>query len=75
MSEVTNERIYAVLQKMQGDLSDLKSDVHDLKLRMTMTEEHLGNVIVSSGGLNRRMDRVDERLSRIERRLELSDAR
>ena len=75
MSEVTNELIYSVLQKMQTDMSDIKFDVHDLKLRMSAVEDHLGTVIVSIGGLNHRMDRFDKRFTRVERRLDLSDAR
>ena len=72
---VTNELIYTVLQRMQADISDIKFDVHDLKLRMSAVEDHLGTVIVSIGGLNHRMDRFDERLARVELRLDLSDAR
>ena len=76
MSEnVTNELIFSVLQKMQADMSDIKFDIHDLKLRMTMVEEHVGNSIIAISGVNSRLDRVDERLSRVERRLDLSEAR
>ena len=35
---VTNELIYSVLQKVQTDVSELKFDVRDLKVRMTMVE-------------------------------------
>jgi hypothetical protein len=72
---VTNELMYAVLQRIQGDISDIKGDLGDLKLRMSAVEDHLATVIVSATGLNHRMDRFDERLARIERRLDLSDAR
>ena len=75
MSEpVSNELIYAVMQKMQGDIADVKSDIGDLKLRMSAVEDHLATVIVSITGLNHRMDRFDERFGRVERRLDLSDA-
>ncbi len=66
---VTNELIYSVLQKMQGDMSEMKFDVRDLKTRMTMVEEHLGSSIIAISGVNSRPDRVE----RIERRLELTD--
>ena len=76
MSEaVTNELIYAVLQRMQGDMSDVKNDIGDLKLRMSAVEDHLATVIVSITGLNHRMDRFDERFGRVERRLDLTDAK
>jgi len=48
-------------------LDRITDDLADLKLRMTNTEE----AIV---GVNRRLDRLDTRVDRIERRLELADA-
>jgi predicted transcriptional regulator len=70
---VTNELIYSVLQKMQGDMSEMKFDVRDLKTRMTMIEEHLGSSIIAISGVNSRLDRMSDRVERIERRLELTD--
>ena len=70
---VTNEPIYSVLQKMQGDMSEMKFDVRDLKTRMTMVEEHLGSSIIAISGVNSRLDRMSDRVERIERRLELTD--
>ncbi len=70
---VTNELIYSVLQKMQGDMSEMKFDVRDLKTRITMVEEHLGSSIIAISGVNSRLDRMSDRVERIERRLELTD--
>jgi predicted nucleic acid-binding Zn-ribbon protein len=70
--KVTNELIFEVLKRVQQDVSDIKGDVQDLKLRTTVVEEHLGNIMLSISGLNSRMDRLDERLSRVERRMELT---
>ena len=70
---VTNELIYSVLQKMQGDMSEMKFDVRDLKTRMTMVEEHLGSSIIAISGVNSRLDRMSDRVERIERRLELTE--
>ena len=42
-------------------------------MSMTAVEEHLTSVQTSIVGLNSRMDRFDERLSRVERRLDLKD--
>ncbi|WP_082515694.1 hypothetical protein [Sphingomonas sp. Leaf412] len=76
MSEgVTNDLIYSVLQKMQADLSELKFDVRDLKVRMTMVEEHLGSSIIATSGVNSRLDRLNDRVERIESRLDLTDHR
>ncbi len=70
---VTNDLIYSVLQKMQSDMSELKFDVRDLKVRMTMVEEHLGSTIIAISGVNSRLDRLTDRVARIEQRLDLTD--
>ena len=76
MSEnVTNELIYNVLQKMQFDMSEMKFDVRDLKTRMTMVEEHMGNSIIAISGVNNRLDRLNDRVERIEQRLDLTEAK
>ena len=62
------------LKRMDERLGNIEGDMHDMKIRMTVVEEHLGNVILSISGLNSRMDRFDERLARVERRLDLKDA-
>ena len=75
MSEATNDLIYSVLQEMQTDMSELKFDVRDLKVRMTIVEEHLGSSIIAISGVNSRLDRLSDRVERIENRLDLTDAR
>ncbi len=70
---VSNELIYSVLQKMQADISELKFDVRDLKIRMTLVEEHLGNSILAISGVNSRLDRLTDRVERIEHRLDLRE--
>ncbi len=74
MSEpVTNDLIYSVLQKLQTDVADMKFDVRDLKVRMTMVEEHLGSTIIAISGVNSRLDRLTDLVERIENRLDLTD--
>jgi hypothetical protein len=72
---VTNEPIYSVLQKVQADVSELKFDVRDLKVRMTMVEEHLGSSLIATSGVNSRLDRLNDRVERIGSRLDLTDHR
>ena len=74
-SNVIHELIYSVLHKMQADTSEMKFDMRDLKVRMTMVEEHLGNSLIATSGVNSRLDRFNDRVERIERRLDLSEAR
>jgi predicted nuclease with TOPRIM domain len=71
MAEVTNELIYSVLQTMQSDLAELKFDVRDLKVRMTLVEEHMGHSIIGVSGINSRLDRLNDRVERIETRIGL----
>lgn len=73
MSEVTPDLIYSVLQKVQADISDIKFDVRDLKVRMTMVEEHLGSSLIAISGVNSRLDRLSDRVERIERRFDLTE--
>ena len=75
MSEVTPDLIYSVLQKLQGDMAELKFDMRDVKVRMTMVEEHLGSSIIATSGVNSRLDRLNDRVERIETRLDLTDHR
>ena len=63
------------LKRMQADMSEMKSDISDLRLRMTATEEHLATLVMSTAGINHRLDRVSDRVERIERRLDLTEAR
>lgn len=75
MTENVENLILERLRRIDQGLTDLRGDVQDLKIRMTAVEEHLASISTSVVGVNSRMDRFDERLSRVERRLELSDAR
>lgn len=75
MTDQTENLILEILKRMQGDMSEMKADIGDLRLRMTATEEHLATLVMSTAGINHRLDRVSDRVERIERRLELTDAR
>ena len=75
MTEQTESLILEILKRMQGDMADMKADVSDIKLRVTATEEHLATMMMSIAGLNSRLDKLDGRVLRIERRLELTEAK
>jgi len=68
VAEVTNDLMYELLKRVHGDIAEMKFDLQEIKRRMTGSEEALA-------GVNRRLDRHDERLDRIEieRRLELRE--
>ena len=56
-----------LLRRLDEKTDRLLDDMHDLKVPITAVEEGLA-------GVHRRMDRLDERLERVERRLDLTEA-
>jgi len=73
MTEETENLVLDLLRKIRASQERMETDIGDLKLRMSACEQNLGQMHLQLAGLNMRMDRFDERLSRIERRLELVD--
>ncbi|MCL6707242.1 hypothetical protein M8R20_09550 [Pseudomonas sp. R2.Fl] len=65
--KVTNELIYETLKRMQETLS-LHTQYH------LETKERLGFLEQQYASISRRVDRIDERLEHVERRLDLADA-
>ncbi len=57
---------FELLKRSQVQITDVQADMRNLKVRMSAVETGIGH-------LNSRMDRFDERMVRIERRLELAD--
>jgi len=74
MANDSDNLILDILKKIQGRLSAIEVDLGDVKARISVMEQYQGQVLTLLGGLNQRMDRFDERLSRIERRLDLVEA-
>ena len=74
MSEQTEHLILEMLRRIRSMTERIEADVGDLKLRMSAVENHIGQMQVQIAGTNSRMDRIEERLGRIERRLELVEA-
>jgi hypothetical protein len=58
--------------RRSGD--ETRLDVMDLKTRVTALEVSFGQVVTLLAGQSARMDRIEDRLGRVERRLELSGA-
>jgi archaellum component FlaC len=58
--------VLVLLRKIDERTERMSDDLQDLKVRMTSVEEGLA-------GVNRRLDRLEGRVERIERRLELTD--
>lgn len=73
MSEVDTGLLVELLRRIQADVSDIKADIGELKMRATAVDEHLSGIFIATTGMNNRVDRLDQKLGRIERRLDLTD--
>ncbi len=74
MSDEVANLILENLRRLHGKVDVIGLDVTDSKVRMSSVEAILGQQQVQLAALNGRMDRFDDRLSRIERRLDLVEA-
>ncbi len=72
MTEETESLVLEILRKIQADIAALRFDMVDLKHRVTMIERNTADIASSFAGQSARIDRLDERLDRIERQLELT---
>jgi hypothetical protein len=66
MAEATNELIVEILRRVQADVSDVKVDMRELRSRVGIIERQITDLSV-------RMDRRDEMMERVMRRLELGE--
>ncbi|PIT04565.1 hypothetical protein TSA1_30290 [Bradyrhizobium nitroreducens] len=66
MADEPDNIVLALLRKIDQRTERMADDLQDVKVRVTAMEEGLA-------GVNRRLDRLEIRVDRIERRLELTD--
>jgi septal ring factor EnvC (AmiA/AmiB activator) len=71
--DVTNELMYSVLQKLQGELSAIRHDVREIKAELTAIRGHVYAEHQDISNIYTMLARHDVRLERIERRLELAE--
>ncbi len=62
------------LRRMDEKLDRVLGDVADMKFRLTSLERQSAEVRLDIAGVSSCLDRMDVRLDRIERRLDLVDA-
>lgn len=81
MADDTASHTLAMLRRMDEKLDRVLEDVGDMKLRMTLLETRMAQLEKSNGNLyeslavvGARVDRIDARLARMERRLDLAEA-
>ena len=74
MNDETTNIVLEHLRRIRASQERMELDVGEIKGRLSALEQTTGQVLNSIGIMNQRMDRFDERLSRIERRLDLIEA-
>ena len=75
MSDEPDNLILVYLRRIDARLERMESDLVDIKRRVTALEESQGRLHLDYAGVQLRMDRFEERLARIERRLDLAEVR
>ena len=74
MTDNVESLILEHLRHIRSKMEAVSLDMSDIKSRVSSLEETQGQLLGMMGGLGKRMDRFDERLGRIERRLDLENA-
>jgi len=74
MTEETENLVLEHLRRIRASQERMELEITDLKSRVSAIELIQGQVLALLGALSQRMDRFDERLSRIERRFDLVSA-
>jgi hypothetical protein len=74
MAEEANSVVLEHLRHIRASQERAELDISELKSRVSSLEQVTGQVLNLLRTMNQRMDRFDERLGRIERRLDLVEA-
>ena len=70
-TEVTNELLFETLKAIQGTLARHGDDLREIKERLGIVETQVAGLGAQYANLSNRLDRMDIRVERIERRLDL----
>lgn len=74
MADDTDNLVLEHLRHIRRAVDRIEFDVGELKTRVSSLEAGLATVQVQLAGHSARFDRLEERVSRIERRLELTES-
>jgi len=74
MNDETTNVVLEHLRHIRASQERMELDLGEMKSRVSALEQTTGQILNSLGIMNQRMDRFDERLSRIEKRLDLIEA-
>ena len=73
MTEVTNELMYELLKRVHHEQSELRMDVSEIKTELNVIRGHMIGIQTDIHNIYGILGRHDERLDRIERRLDLRE--
>ncbi len=73
MTEHTENLVLEHLRAIRGDIAEIKGDLHFLRQRVGALEQHMATLITMIPTYNDELEKLRKRVSRIERRLELTD--
>ena len=73
MADVTNELMYELLKRIHHDLSETRQDISEFKREMNVPRGHMIAIQTDIHNIYGVPARHDDRLDRIERRLELRE--
>ena len=74
MVDDSNNLVLELLRAIRIDLGDVRDDMREVKGRLTLLGVSVANLHGDFAGQSSRIDRVENRLERIEQRLDLRDA-
>ena len=73
MADKVENLILERLKRIDQRLETIEDGLSELKTRATAVDEHIGGMFITLSGVNTRLDRIDDRMKRIARRLDLSE--
>jgi predicted nucleic acid-binding Zn-ribbon protein len=74
MTEGTENLVLEMLRRIRASQERMELDMVDIKARLTGVEISVGQLTSQLASQSLRLDRIEERVARIERRLDLVDA-
>lgn len=71
MTDETANLILEYMRKFERALAEMRHDLHDMREELQSVNRRLSNLEAGQALMNRRVDRLDEPVTRIEKRLDL----
>jgi hypothetical protein len=73
MADEPENMVVAWMRRLDAKFDRMTEEMREIKIRLTAAETAIVAVATSAAGLQRSMDRLNDRVERIERRLDLID--